>query len=191
MSFNGKGKSRIPDVAEKECTYLESIFPLKNFAHLTTAQRVSLDHLRSLFLEWILGIQRHHEMTVGWVRSIEHFPKLHIHAALIAVRPIDCEYAAALWQAMASPRYSEAARVEPYLVGKCGLGYILKELGRPRAEIGYSDYIEAFSTLPAGSIFPTTPQQRRQYRRIRAQVANAKRSLQLKERGCDEDNQDT
>ena len=131
MSFSGDGEGRIPESAQRECEFLESILPVKSFVHLTTRHRMTSDHLKSFFHAWIHGIQQHHRVTVGWVRSIEHFPKLHIHAALIAPIPIDCNYAAELWETLAAPAYSDAAIVEPYRKGQCGLGYVLKQLNCP------------------------------------------------------------
>jgi hypothetical protein len=121
MSLHWKSKSGISRTAQTEGEFLESVLPVKSFAHLTTLHRMSTDHLKSVFRLWIQGIQKHHSVTVGWVRSMESFPKLHIHVALIAAKLIDSEYAASLWEALASPGYPEAARVEPYLVGRCGL----------------------------------------------------------------------
>ncbi len=189
MSLHWNPKSRIPETAQAEGEFLESTLPVKSFVHLTTCHKISSEHLKSTFRSWILGIQKHHQMTVGWVRSIENFPKLHIHVALIAVHPIDSEYAASLWEKLASPGYTEAAKVEPYLVGRCGLGYVLKQLCSPSGEIEYSDNITAFSSRPVISRFPTTPRQRRQQRRVQGQIAKAD-TLQAKGHG-NEDNSHT
>lgn len=186
MSFSGDDMARIPESAKTECEFLESILPVKSFAHLTTLHKISSDHLKSILRAWILGIQKHHGVTMGWVRSIESLPQKHIHAALIAPVPIDCDYAAALWQALASPGYSEAAKVEPYLVGRCGLGYVLKQLCSPSGDIEYSDNITAFSSRPLKSRFPTTPRQRRNQRRIQRQIAKADTS-QAKGHGNEDD----
>lgn len=177
MSFGGS-KSRIPDSAKTECEFLESILPVKSFVHLTTRHRMSSDHLKSIFRLWIRGIQKHHRVTVGWVRSIEHFPKWHIHAALIAPVPIDCDYAAALWETLAAPGYSDAAKVKAYRMGRCGMGYVLKQLNCPANMIDYSDNITAFAAEAGNSQFPTTPAQARQQRRIREQFQRVQSLLQ-------------
>lgn len=135
------------------------------------------DHLNSIFRAWIVGIQKRHNVTVGWVRSIEHIPKLHIHAALVAPVPIDCDYAAALWQAMVAPGYSEAAQIKPYRQERCGTGYILKQLDRPASAIQFSENIAAFADGVEQSRFATSPAQRRQQRRIQEQLERTKSSL--------------
>ena len=177
MSFGGS-KSRIPDSAKTECEFLESIFSVKSFVHLTTRHRMTSDHLKSVFRLWIHGIQKHHRVTVGWVRSIEHFPKWHIHAALIAPVAIDCDYAAASWETLAAPGYSDAAIVEPYRKGRCGMGYVLKQLNYPASMIEYSENITAFADGARNSRFPTTPAQARQQRRIREQFQRVQSLLQ-------------
>jgi hypothetical protein len=131
------------------------------------------DHLKSVFRLWINGIQKHHGVTVGWVRSIEHFPKWHIHAALIAPISIDCNHAAALWETLAALGYSDAAIVKPYQRGLCGLGYILKQLDSPAESIQYSENIAAFAPSSGRSLFRTSSAQRRQIRRIKAEVRRA------------------
>lgn len=179
MSLGGDSKGRIPESAKTECEFLESILPVKSFVHLTTRHGMTSDHLKSVFRSWIQGIQKHHGVTIGWVRSIEHFPKLHIHAALIAPIPIDCNHAAALWQTLAAPGFSDAAIVEPYRKGQCGLGYVLKQLNCPASTIQYSDNISAFAEGIGESRFATTPAQRRQRRRIREQLKRALHRLLL------------
>jgi len=178
MSFSGDGEGRIPESAQRECEFLESILPVKSFVHLTTRHGMTSDHLKSLFRAWIHGIQQHHRVTVGWVRSIEHFPKLHIHAALIAPIPIDCNYAAELWESLAAPAYSDAAIVEPYRKGRCGLAYVLKQLNCSANMIDYSDNIAGFAPGAVNSRFPTTPAQARQQRRIREQLQRVQSPLQ-------------
>jgi hypothetical protein len=172
MPFAGS-RSRIPESAKTECEFLESVLPVKSFVHLTTRHRMTSDHLKSIFRAWILEIQKHHRVTVEWVRSIEHFPKLHIHAALVAPVPIDCNYAAATWQSMAAPGYPDAAIVEPYRKGRCGMGYVLKQLECPANTIQFSENILAFADGIGKSRFPTTPANRRQQRRIKAQLERA------------------
>jgi hypothetical protein len=160
-------------VAKIEGNFLEFVLPVRSFAHLTTQHRISSGRLSGAFLTWIGRIQAHHKLTLGWVRSIEPFPKAHIHAALIAAAPLDCVFAALLWQEMVSPRYSEAAIVEPYRRGLCGLGYILKQLGNPAAGIQYSENIAAFAPGSGKSLFRTSSAQRRQIRRIKAEIRRA------------------
>lgn len=161
----------ILESATIEGEFLEAMLPVKAFATLTTRHQAAVGMLYHQFALWIRAIQKHHRVTVGWVLSIESFPKRHIHAALVASIPIECDHAAALWQGIAAAGYSEAAKVKPYRIGRCGLGYVLKQLGAHGNEIRYSDNIAAFSARSAKSRFPTTPTQRRQQRRIRAQLS--------------------
>lgn len=164
---------RIPELAKLEGDFLESLLPVRCFATLTIRRRISVDDLTSIFRQWILDIQQQHRVTVGWVQSIESFPKRHIHAALVAPIALDCDYAAQRWQQMAAPNYREAAKIEPYQNGLCGLGYVLKHLQCPANPIEFSDNISAFAHGAGTSLFPTTPSQRRQSRRIKAQLKQA------------------
>ena len=155
---------------KQENDFLETVLPLRAFATLTTAQRFSEEKLRCAFDGWILGIQAHQRSTLGWVWSIETRPQRHIHAALVAARALDCEYAATLWRRMVSPRYLEAARVAPYLCGLCGLGYILKRLPDSGERIQFSANLPAFATGSGKPLFRANSAQRRQQRRILAQI---------------------
>jgi hypothetical protein len=156
-----------------EGDFLEWTLPAKAFATLSTRCRVAPHRLDELFTAWIQGVQAHDRITLGWVRSIEFHPQSHVHAALIAVAPLDCTHAEMLWQAMAAPRYSAAARVEPYLDGLCGLGYVLKHLGSPTEEPQFSDNIQAFASGSGKSLFRTNSAQRRQVFRIKAAMVQA------------------
>ena len=173
MSLHTTGPSRIPIIAQKECSFLESILPVQAFAHLTTVRRTGEDRLHAHFIEWTFRIQAHHRITLGWVRSIEAQPMPHVHTALVAAIPLDCECAAAFWQERIAPRFNDAARVEPYRLGLCGIGYILKQIGSHGDGIRYSENIRAFTREPSKSLFPTTPAQRRQQRRISEQSRRA------------------
>jgi len=156
----------------QENDFLETVLPLRVFATLTTARRFSEERLRHAFDEWILGIQAHQRLTLGWVRSIEIGPQRHLHAALVAACALDCEYIAALWRQMVAPRYVDAAEVKAYRRGLCGLGYILKQLPDPCEEIQFSENLAAFAVKREPSGFRTTSAQRRQERRIRAQIGD-------------------
>jgi len=116
------------------------------------------------------GVQKHNRLTVGFVKAVELFPDLHIHAALIAPNSLDCDHAEAFWQSMAAPGYSDAARVEPYRVGGGGLLYTLKTLDGHREDIQFSHNLAAFAPDFGGSMFPTDARQRRNHRRIQEQL---------------------
>ena len=162
---------RIPHLAKIEGEFLEEILPVRGFATLTTPRRVTKSELDSLYARWIVGLQAHHRATFGWVRSIEPNPSPHIHVALVAAVPMDCAYAARFWCLIAAPHYLESARVEPYKRGLRGLGYVLKQLGDVTSEHQFSDNIRAFALGNGKSYFRTSSAQRRQVRRIKAQLA--------------------
>jgi hypothetical protein len=161
---------------KQENDFLETVLPLRVFATLTTARRFSEERLRYAFDEWILEIQAHQRFTLGWVRSVEIQPKPHIHAALVAACALDSEYAATLWQRMVAPRYLEAAKIEPYRRNLCGLSYILKQLPDSGERIQFSENLAAFAINRGPSCFLTTSAQRRQERRIRAQIGDHSRN---------------
>jgi hypothetical protein len=161
------GTSRtIPPLAKLESRFLESILPVRAIATLTTLRPMSRNRLDDAFSQWIQALQSHHRMTLGWVKSMEVAPKRHIHSVLIAAEALDCAHAAALWRTMVAPGYSDAAAVEPYRCGLCGIGYVLKQLHNPAEEIQFSDNIAAFARPGGKSRFPTNAAQRRQRRRI-------------------------
>jgi len=160
-------------MAKMEGNFLERNLPARAFATLTTWNRVAQCRLDELFFEWIRGVQAHDRLTLGWIKTIEIGPQPHIHVVLIAIAPLDCVHAAALWRAMVAPRYSDAARVEPYRGDLCGLGYVLKRLGSPDVEPQFSDNIRAFVSGSAKSLFNTNSAQRRHVRRIKAVIVRA------------------
>jgi hypothetical protein len=173
MSLSNIYKPRVSFLAKSEGKFIEANLPVQAFAHLTAPWRVERQRLLDQFREWILGLQDHHRITLGWVRTLERWPSPHIHAALIAAAPLDCTHAALLWRAMIAARYSEAAKVEVYRDGCCGLGYVLKQLDTNAEEIQFSDNISAFAGTAGQSAFPATRAQLRQRRRIRQQLMNA------------------
>jgi hypothetical protein len=161
-------------MAAREGNFLETALPVRAIAHLTTPHPKPLFRLDGLFSSWIQGMQSHHRTTLAWIHSIENSPQRHIHAALIAAFPLDCDYAAHLWQAIAAPLYvAQSAIVEPYIKGLCGLGYILKRLGSSQDECRFSDNMTAFAPAGRNSRFPTNSAQRRQRRRIMVQLEQA------------------
>ena len=171
MPLGDRETRRIPHLAKIEGEFLEEILPVRGFATLTTPRRVTKSELDSLYARWIVGLQAHHRVTLGWIRSIELNPSPHIHVVLVAAVPMDCAYAVILWSQIAAPRYLEAARVEPYKRGLCGLGYVLKQLGNATSEPQFSDNIQAFASGSGESHFRTSSAQKRQIRRIKVQLA--------------------
>lgn len=169
MTLLNKGKRKIPVATLTEGDFLESKLPVRAFATLTTPRRLSRDMLDGSFSAWVQGVQAHGGTTLGWIRSTENTPQMHIHAALIAAAPLDCLFAARLWRDMVAPRYSNAAKVELYRLGFCGLAYVLKQLGCAADDIEFSDNIAFFAAGSGKSLFRTRSAQRRQCRRIKEQ----------------------
>ncbi len=166
------GKRSIPRLAQLEGNFLESVLPIRAFATLTTRGQVTQYWLDELFSTWIVGVQAHNRMTVGWIKSREIDPQRHIHAALVAASPLDCAQAAQLWKLIAAPRYSEAAKIEPYQDAICGLGYVLKELDSSAEDVHFSPNLNAFAPN-LKPVFRTNSAQTRQLRRIKAQLEGA------------------
>ena len=173
MPLSRIGKPRVSPLAKLEGKFIESNLPLQAFAHLTIPWRGNQEKLFGQFRGWIQALQRYHRITIGWVITLEHKPSPHIHAALIASAPLDCTHAALLWRAIAAPRYSEAARVEAYRDGCCGLGYVLKQLDTNAEDIRFSDNLTAFASTAGQSAFEASPSHLRQQRRIQKQLKNA------------------
>lgn len=167
------GKRTIPTMARIEGDFLESKIPLRAFATLTTLMQGSQGKFDDSFRQWVQGVQAHNRVTVGWIKAHEYDPQRHAHVALIAGRPLDCPHAESLWRTIAAPRYRQAGEVKPYRSGICGLGYILKQLDVPAEDIQFSDHLAAFAHTIGKSQFRSTSAQRRQHRRIAAQLVQA------------------
>ena len=170
MPANQEPMQSLSALDRLEGIFLESVLPVRAFATLTTAHLHSEWRICSAYSGWIRGVQSFEHLTLGWIRGIELHPQRHIHAALVAARELDCEYAERLWQRMVAPRYDGAALVEPYRRGLCGLGYILKQLPEVDDGIQLSSNLPAFAQSGGKTMFRDTPAQRRQYRRIQEQI---------------------
>ena len=166
---NNNGRRRVPTLARLEGNFLEAVLPVKAFATLAAPWPLPRHQMADAFHRLVQGIQYHHHLTVGWIKAGENYPQTHIHAALIAAAPLDCEFAKLSWRQLVAPRYAEAAKVEPYQNGLCGLGYVVKQLGSPYEDVQFSANLTAFvpSLKPH---FNSDSAQRRQRRRIQAQL---------------------
>jgi hypothetical protein len=162
------GKRKIPTMARIEGDFLESRLPVRAFATLTTVMQAPQGKFDDSFRRWVQGVQAHNRLTVGWIKAHEHDPQRHAHVVLVAGAPLDCSHAKSLWQAIAAPRYNEAAQVEQYERGVCGLGYVLKQLGSAAEDVEFSANLTAFAQGSAKSQFRSTSA--RQHRRIGAQL---------------------
>ncbi len=166
----GTGGKKIPHVALLEGNFLESKLPVRAFATLTTARRLPQYKLDGLFSRWIQGVQARNRLTIGWIKAEECFPlQRHVHAALIAASPLDCDHAARLWRSIAAPRSPKAAEVKRYRKGICGLPYVLKTLGGSMEDAQFSANLNAFAPS-LEPVFPTNSAQKRQRRRIKRQL---------------------
>lgn len=172
MNSSAAGRHRISPLAQLEGNFLESRLPVRAFATLTTPGQVAQHRFDELFSAWIRGVQAHNRLTIGWIRAEECAPQRHLHAALIAASSLDCAHAAQLWKFIAAPRFSEAAKVEQFQEGICGLGYVLKSLGSSPEDVQFSPNLAAFASN-LKSVFRTNSAQRRQRRRIMEQIERA------------------
>jgi hypothetical protein len=150
----------------REGEFLESVLPVQAFAHLTTLHDVSQYALGFAFRRWIDMVQRHHRLTLGWIQTMELQPATHIHAAIVAAAPLDCDIAARMWREQVAPNYCDAAQVKSFERGLCGLAYVMKELGNDSDAIRFSENITAFVQTNDRVTIPAN----RQWRRIQAQI---------------------
>ncbi len=171
MQTNMKER-RIPLAALLEGSFLEETLPVQAFATLTTLRQFARYRLDGLFSRWIQGVQAYNKWTVGWIEAEELTSQRHVHAALIAASPLDCDHAAQLWESIASPHYSQAAEVKPYVKGICGLGYVMKTLGGSLEDVQFSANLSAFAPS-LEPVFPANSAQNRQRRRIKQQLEKA------------------
>jgi len=169
VSLSRNGRRYIPKEAKQGAEYLESILPLQVFATLTVPDETSVIRLDGAFARWIMGLQAHNGITLGFIKAYERFPRRHIHAALVAAHPLDCEHAAQLWQAVIGRRSSAAAEVEPFKRGIDGLAYVMKSLDSLPEDVQFSRNLSAFYLGSALRFFGRTRAERRQVRRIRLQ----------------------
>jgi hypothetical protein len=160
----------ISEMAKHEGEFLESVLPLRAFATLTTREHISRNKFDDLLKQWVGGVQEHNRLTIGTVASFEVGVRRHAHVALIAAGRLDCDQAESLWRKLASWQYQRAAIVRPYIQGLCGSGYVVKYLNSPVEEITFSANLAAFAKDSGKSLFRTTSAQRRQFRRIKAQL---------------------
>lgn len=184
MSLSTIRHRKIPALARLHGNFIEFALPVQVFAHLTAPWRISGMRMLDLFRVWVRSLQAYHGVTLGWVCSMERQPSPHIHAAILAATPLDCAHAATLWRGMVAPRYSEAAIVEPFRRGICGMGYIVKELDTDAEEVEFSDNIAAFMDTAKASPFQTSGPQLRQQRRIREQLRRASQERGGNLSGC-------
>jgi len=164
-----KGKRKIPPAALVEGDFLESELPVRAFASLITLRQSSPNWFDWAFRDWVQGIQAHCGLTLGWIKSLEATPQLHAHVVLVAHSPIDCDHAENLWQSIVPHRYKRAAEVKPFLPGICGMGYVLKQLGRSFEDAQFSNNLPAFATQAGTRFFGRNAAEKRQLKRIAKQ----------------------
>jgi hypothetical protein len=175
--FKNTVGSKISAIAVKEGLFLEATLPLQAIATLTTFLQASQMNFDDAFRRWLRDLQEHHHMTIGFIKAQEYEGQRHVHVGLIAAAPLDCSYAERRWRAIAAPRYRQATVVRPNRDEASGLWYVLKSLGTPTEEIQFSDNLTAFAIGNRKSLFRSTSAQRRQRRRIGAQLKKHSSSL--------------
>jgi hypothetical protein len=161
---------RIPEMADILGCFLEGQLPIRAFATLTTRTPASQGEFDDFIHQWVRDLQEHNGITLGWLGAYEYTPRRHAHVALIASAPLDCVHAESQWRIIAAPLYRQAAVVRKHRDGICGLGYILKSLDTPAEEIEFSDNLSSFVRGSVKSLFRSNSAQRRQRRRIHAQM---------------------
>ena len=160
----------ISELAKREGRFLESALPVMAFVTLTTVRQFSQAKWDDRFALWVRGLQAHNHMTLGWIKAHETTPQRHAHVALVGAGPLDCRHAEKLWQAIAAPRYADAAVVKPYQLGRGGLGYILKELGIAPEDAQFSPNLSAFALHSSSQFYGRNPAEKRQRVRIKEQL---------------------
>lgn len=160
----------ISELAKAEGGFLESALPVIAFVTLTTLMQFSQAKWDNSFALWIRDLQAHNQRTLGWIKAQENTPQRHAHVALVGAGPLDCHHAEKLWQAIAAPRYADAAVVKPYKLGRGGLGYILKELGIAQEDAQFSPNLSAFAPHSSSQFYGRNPAERRQQARIKEQL---------------------
>jgi hypothetical protein len=169
MSLDRDGRRCIPREAKQGAEYLESILPLQVFATLTVPSQISVIRFDGMFNQWIMGLQAHNRLTLGFIKAYERQPRLHAHAALVAAHRLDCGHAELLWQGVIGRRSSSAADVKPYAYGIDGLAYVMKSLDTMPEDLQFSSNLSAFCLETTSLFFGRNCSERRQVRRIRLQ----------------------
>jgi hypothetical protein len=170
----GNGLRRyIPPQALEEAAFLEARLPLRAFVTLTFQHEASRLKLDSTFKRWIQAIQADCRMTLGWIKAYENDPARHIHAVLLAWRPLDCRGAELLWNQVTGSRCRDSADVKVYEPGRSGLAYVLKSMDRDSEDIQFSDNLAAFDLAAPEWSSKETAQERRQRLRIQNQRVQA------------------
>jgi hypothetical protein len=163
----------IPPQALEEAAFLEARLPLRAFVTLTFQHEASRLKLDSSFKRWIQAIQAESRATIGWIKVYENDPARHIHAVLLAWRPLDCRRAELLWNQVTGSRCRDSAEVEVYQPGRNGLAYVLKSMDRDSEDIQFSDNLPAFDLDAPERSSKGTAAERRQSRRIQNQRVQA------------------
>jgi hypothetical protein len=170
MRLKAAGQAKISNMAKIEGAFLESVLPVQALAVLTTRVQASQHQFDGYIRQWVREEQEHHGMTLGYLRAYEYVPLRHAHVVLIASAPLDCLHVQKSWQAIAAPRSRRAAVVWRHRSGLCGAEYAIKSLESPVEEIEFSPNVAYFGMGNRRSLFSTKPAQRRQHRRINAQM---------------------
>jgi hypothetical protein len=148
---------------------LEHTIPFRIFATIAYKVRVSRERLANDFMQWIRHISSMSRLQVGWLRAYEQAigtTELHIHAAIVAPRPLEVPLVEDAWHQVAEPRHKSDAQIEPYIPGHGGLGYIMKDR-EGLSDVSFSNNIALFGERPPDNC---NSGQLRTFRRIQEQM---------------------
>lgn len=124
------------------------------------------------FNEMIETLERTMRTRIGYIYAMERRSRsgaivpLHIHAALVALKPIDCQLVRDAW-GMSGANGTNKAQVEPYDPDRAGAEYIVKHATDPDCELGDRN-LEFFNGSPLSDRM-----QSREAQRWREQLAQA------------------
>lgn len=176
MSLSNKPEKRITQTVREYGRFLEERIAFQAFVTLTFVRSVSIRQIDGVLAAWISELQKHNRATVGWIRAIEPKPRRHVHLLLVTGGALDRAHAERTWKDFAGGNFREAARIEEYVKGIGGGAYVLKMLDHNYEDVRFSDNLSAFYGEAGTSFFGSTRGQRRQMRRIQAQMSRTSQS---------------
>ncbi len=152
---------------------LEERLPARAFCTLTKPSGASRNQMEQALDQWLLQVQTLIGFNLGAIWSVERTPSHHVHAALVCASPFsiqDCVHAEAFWRSIVKAKNKDAAQVRLYLNGRCGMSYIIKELGSAIEDIQMSDHIAAYYPHSPFNHYGKNSAERRKILRIREEM---------------------
>lgn len=155
--------------------FLEQELPIQMLAHLTFPRSVSRELCDDRFDRWLDKIEREHRTQLGYIVGYEKTPliPLHLHAALIAPRPLDVVKVENAWLTVIGETHPSFVEVSEYRHSEGGLAYALKADDEDCCDVRFSKNLELFSLrhdLPTDGM---TARDRRRRLRITDQFDNS------------------